>query len=126
MEEKAEFLPISLTYFTASQQGNAISFKWQTASETNNDYFTIEYSLDGINFYEVANVDGAGTTSETRTYNYVWNPEEYGLFYSRLKQTDYNGEYSYSNVIAIDCKDTMPDVYYQNGKIMHKGNPLRF
>ncbi len=126
MSEKSQFLPIELTYFTVSQKGQDIEFEWETASETNNDYFTIEYSIDGISFYELTTVAGSGTTSEATSYSYVWNADEGGLFYFRLKQTDYNGEYSYSKVVALKFdKETIQGIYFQNGKIMYNGSPLR-
>ncbi len=119
-------LPIELTYFTVEQKGNDIVFEWETASETNNDYFTIEYSIDGMNFHELTTVAGSGTTSEATSYNYVWNASKSGLFYFRLKQTDYNGEYSYSKVVALNFnKETIQGIYFQKGKIMYNGNTLR-
>lgn len=126
MNKKSQFLPIELTYFTVSQKGQDIVFEWETASETNNDFFTIEYSIDGINFHELTTIAGSGTTSEATSYNYVWNADESGLFYFRLKQTDYNGEFSYSKVVALNFdKETIQGIYFQNGKIMYNGNPLR-
>lgn len=124
----SELLPIELTYFTVSQKGKEVVFEWETATETNNDYFTIEYSFDGNIFSEIAEISGAGTTSEATTYVYEWNANEKGLLYMRLKQTDYNGEYSYSKVIPFSITaNEMPDVYYQIGKgIMYKGSLLRF
>ena len=44
-------LPIELTYFKAYTNDDRISFKWETASEINNDYFTVEKSLDGFILY---------------------------------------------------------------------------
>lgn len=124
--EKSNLLPIELTYFTVSQKGTDIAFDWETASETNNDFFTIEYSIDGINFHELTTIAGSGTTSEATSYNYVWNADESGLFYFRLKQTDYNGEFSYSKVVALNFnKETIQGIYFQKGKIMYNGNTLR-
>ena len=94
-------LPVELTYFDVSQQGNDLFFEWETATETNNDYFTIEQSIDGVSFYEVARIAGAGTTSWSNSYNYTMPVNYSGLTYFRLKQTDYNGEYSYSDVQSV-------------------------
>ena len=95
------FLPIELTYFEVSQQGNDLFFEWETATETNNDFFTIEQSIDGVSFYEVARIAGAGTTSWSNSYNYTVPANYSGLTYFRLKQTDYNGDYSYSDVRSV-------------------------
>ena len=94
-------LPIELSYFTISQNGEDILFEWETATETNNDYFTIEQSIDGISFHEVARISGAGTTSLSNSYDYSLPATFNGLMYFRLKQTDYNGDYSYSQVQSV-------------------------
>ncbi|MBO7054284.1 MAG: hypothetical protein J6W37_02740 [Bacteroidales bacterium] len=97
-------LPIELTSFTVSANEYAYTFNWVTASEDNNDYFTLEYSIDGVDFSEIDYVHGAGTTSETSEYEYVWNAKPTAdILYFRLKQTDYNGEYTYSDVI-VSCR----------------------
>lgn len=98
-------LPIELTSFTATATNNGFVFNWVTASEDNNDYFTLEYSIDGVDFNEIDYIHGAGTTSETSEYTYRWDEApEFDVVYFRLKQTDYNGEYSYSDVIVASRK----------------------
>lgn len=94
-------LPIELSLFTATQQGENILFVWETATETNNDFFTIEQSFDGVSFHEVAQIAGAGTSSSSNSYEYSKPVTFSGLMYFRLKQTDYNGEFSYSEVISL-------------------------
>lgn len=99
------FLPIELTSFTATATEYGYTFNWVTASEVENDYFTLEYSIDGVDFNEIDYIHGAGTTSETSEYEYRWNEApEFDVVYFRLKQTDYNGEYSYSDVIVASHK----------------------
>ncbi len=101
----AGLLPIELTSFTVSPTEYGYTFNWVTASEENNDYFTLEYSIDGVDFNEIDYVHGAGTTSETSEYEYRWDEApEFDVVYFRLKQTDYNGEYSYSDVIVASRK----------------------
>ena len=98
-------LPIKLVSFTATATNNGFDFNWVTASENENDYFTLEYSIDGVDFNEIDYVHGAGTTSETSEYEYRWDEApEFDVVYFRLKQTDYNGEYSYSDVIVASRK----------------------
>lgn len=99
---EATLLPIELSYFTLSQDGKDLFFEWETATETNNDYFTIEQSIDGVSFHEVARIAGAGTSSTSNYYEYSMLATFSGLMYFRLKQTDYNGDYSYSNIQAIN------------------------
>ena len=98
-------LPIELTSFKATATNNGFVFNWVTASEENNDYFTLEYSIDGVNFNAIDYVHGAGTTSETSEYEYRWDEApDFEMLYFRLKQTDYNGEYSYSDVLVSSRK----------------------
>ena len=100
----AGLLPIELTSFTASATNNGFVFNWVTASEVNNDYFTLEYSINGVDFIKIDYVHGAGTTSETSEYEYRWDDApNFEMIYFRLKQTDYNGEYDYSDVI-VSCR----------------------
>lgn len=97
-----ETLPIELVYFRAQQDDGNVEFAWQTASELNNDYFTIEYSFNAVDFEELAIVAGAGTTTEEQNYQYTeLSAKHNGTVYYRLKQTDYDGEYSYSNTVAV-------------------------
>lgn len=129
-EEVAEIsslLPIVLISFNVSQDDNFVYFDWATASEQNNDFFTIEYSIDGITFESIQIVSGSGTTSQYNSYRTSTSIEEFdGLTYFRLKQTDYNGEYSYSDIIAVSFTITNPcsDKYLDN-RIDIEGNTYR-
>jgi hypothetical protein len=100
-------LPIELLFFNAKFDGDDVKIDWTTASERNNDYFTIEKSIDGINFHEIVRQDGApdGNSTTGRNYSaYDPNPEA-GLIYYRLKQTDFDGTYEYSNVVSVVIED---------------------
>lgn len=102
LQEISEALPIELVFFRAQQDDGNVEFAWQTASELNNDYFTIEYSLNAIDFEELAIVAGSGTTTETVDYQYAELSANYsGTVYYRLKQTDYDGNFTYSDMIAV-------------------------
>ncbi len=98
-------LPIELVSFTATATNNGFVFNWVTASEVENDYFTLEFSENGEDFYEIDYVHGAGTTSETSEYEYVWDAKPTAdILYFRLKQTDYNGEFTYSDILVYAPK----------------------
>lgn len=84
-------LPIELIAFDAVQSGPGITISWSTASETNNDYFTLERSMDGNTFSEVARISGAGTSSVTNIYSLSDPDPEDGVNYYRLTQTDFDG-----------------------------------
>jgi hypothetical protein len=94
-------LLIELLSFTAVAKEAHVQLNWATASETSNDYFTVERSTDGINFETIAIVDGAGNSSEILNYSAVDNAALDGIAYYRLKQTDYDGQFDYSNSVAV-------------------------
>lgn len=87
-------LPVELVSFTSGCTGNAVDITWATASELNNNFFTVERSTDGVNFVAIGTVQGSGTTSQMHTYSFVDNQPVSGTIYYRLKQTDYNGQFT--------------------------------
>ena len=98
-------LPITLESFSGKvEEGNAY-LEWTTVSELNNDFFTVERSTNGKNFFPVGNeIKGAGTTQARQHYKVVNSFVPYGKIYYRLKQTDFDGQYSYSSVIMLENK----------------------
>ncbi|MCX6824873.1 MAG: T9SS type A sorting domain-containing protein [candidate division SR1 bacterium] len=95
-------LPISLLSFTGSCEAGTIVLKWSTATETNNDYFSIEKSTDAIHWQLVKKVQGAGNSSWTNNYELSLE-ESHGIKYYRLKQTDYNGHEELFPLIVVEC-----------------------
>jgi hypothetical protein len=85
-------LPIKLTSFTADVEDNSVLLKWTTASEINNDYFTLEKSKNGSDYIELSQIDGAGNSSSWRSYAWYDGQPYQGTSYYRLKQTDFNGK----------------------------------
>lgn len=99
-------LPIELVSFEGRNNGIYNTLNWACATETNNDFFTLERSIDGVNWILVSTIDGAGTSSVGTFYSYndfSYTRETYN--YYRLKQTDFNGDYEYSDIIYIDNRD---------------------
>ncbi len=96
-------MPIELLNFTAlCNDQKEVEFTWITASELNNDYFTLESSVNGESFEILAIVDGAGNSNQLKTYSHkAWITT--GDKYFRLKQTDFDGAFSYSYVISSPC-----------------------
>ncbi|MFN3940003.1 MAG: T9SS type A sorting domain-containing protein, partial [Chitinophagales bacterium] len=94
-------LPIILTEFEGSNIGTANVLTWSTAQEMNNDYFTVERSIDGHNYASVGTVDGAGNSDQITHYTFTDKSPSLGTNYYRLKQTDFNGFSDYSDVISI-------------------------
>ena len=103
-------LPIELISFDAIPRAGSINLRWVTATEENNDYFTIERTLDGFNYEEVTKVDGHGNSNRVREYSaFDYKPYD-GVSYYRLKQTDFNGKASYSSIVAVEMKDRLEDM----------------
>jgi len=103
MSGGAGALPIDLLNFTAKlNTKNKVDLNWSTASETNNDYFTIERSADGNTFESIDMVKGAGNSSVKLDYYDMDKTPLEGISYYRLKQTDFDGKFTYSKKVAID------------------------
>lgn len=98
-------LPVSLTSFTATCSGdNTTRLDWSTLSETNNDYFSIEKSVDGVNFQSIGKVSGSGNSNSPINYSFVDIAKPEITFY-RLKQTDYDGGVTFSEPVSSTCKN---------------------
>lgn len=96
-------LPIELIYFDVMVTIGGIELDWATASESDNEYFVIERSTDGINFSNIEILPGAGDSYNTLFYSYSDDNVKTGImYYYRLKQVDYNGNFSYSHIRS--CK----------------------
>ncbi|MCG3164443.1 MAG: hypothetical protein POELPBGB_00197 [Bacteroidia bacterium] len=102
-------LPIELIRFAGNCADGQVEVTWTTASETNNDFFTVQRSIDGVTFEDVTIVDGAGNSSSIINYSAVdYNPYG-GTSYYRLKQTDFDGTSQYSDVVAVSCGNAATD-----------------
>ena len=94
-------LPIELLYFNAVLNDGEVDLTWVTKTEIDNDYFTVERSQDGSSWTEILEVDGAGNSSYEIEYFQVDRDPFFGNSYYRLKQTDFNGDYTYSPIVNI-------------------------
>lgn len=94
-------LPVDLLYFNAVSE-SYITLSWATATEINNDYFSIERSEDGINFYEIGQVDGNGDSNQEIKYSFTDKFVLAPVEYYRLKQVDFDGQFEYFEVKRID------------------------
>ncbi len=95
-------LPIELISFTGEKKEKNNELFWITATEFNNDYFTVEKTLDGIDFEIVGIENGAGNSNQYLNYSMVDYNVRNIINYYRLKQTDFDGKYVYSDIISID------------------------
>ncbi len=113
-------LPIELLSFTAECDKGIAQIHWATASETNNNYFTLERSADAINWVIIGTVGEAGNSNTVRNYEFIDSQIsnlKSQFFYYRLKQTDFDGKFRYSKIIVIsNCgeKITNDFIIYPN------------
>lgn len=101
LSNKTVPLPIELISFDAFPTALGTQLEWVTASELNNDYFTIERSQTGEGFEPIGTVRGAGTKSNQSRYSLLDNNPLAGKSYYRLKQTDFDGKSSYSDLAEV-------------------------
>jgi hypothetical protein len=94
-------LPVHMLNFAAARSGDNVRLHWATASEINNDYFTVERSADGNIFHKIAFIKGAGNSSQEIEYSLVDTDPLQGVSYYRIRQTDFDGTTDCSGVIAI-------------------------
>ncbi len=96
-------LPVEMVQFAGERIYRNVSLEWITATETNNDYFEVERSLDGISFESIGSVDGLGTSIVSTTYEFLdVNPTMNKVNYYRLRQVDFDGSPAYSPVLAVN------------------------
>lgn len=109
-----EVLPIELYSFTGKSTSNGNLLEWTTLSESNNDYFKLEYSSDGY-FWETISVQqGSESSTEELYYNYTHRNFEDTINYYRLTQVDLNGESETFDIISIDNTKDVEVVYRYN------------
>lgn len=97
-------LPVELSSFVSTANGNNVTLDWSTATETNNSGFDIERSRVNDEWTRIGNVSGMGTTSSSNSYSFTDRGLSSGKYNYRLKQIDFNGNFEYfslSNEVAI-------------------------
>jgi hypothetical protein len=118
-------IPVELSSFTAATGDNTVLLSWSTATETNNRGFEIERKLKNQEWFTIGFVNGNGTTTEIQNYSYVDDytkmPYEGTALY-RLKQIDYNGDYEYSEQLAVNLT-FVPSEYYASQNYPNPFNP---
>lgn len=111
-------LPIELIDFTAEASDSQVLLKWITATEKNNDYFTIEKTKDGVAYTEVARIKGSGNSTKKLNYSELDSTPYDGVSYYRLKQTDFDGKFTYSTLKKVDFnknnKSELTQLVYPN------------
>ncbi len=117
LADLTEIVPVELLAFTASVRNSDVELLWSTATELNNLGFEIERSIDGQdNFVTVGFVDGKGSSTEINYYSFTDRPQVSGVnqIYYRLKQVDFDGTFSYSDVVNVSYDVPAEFVLSQN------------
>jgi hypothetical protein len=117
LAELTDIVPVEMLTFTASVKNSEVQLLWSTASELNNRGFEIERSVnDNYNFVTVGFVSGEGSSTELNYYSFNDNPQISGVnqIYYRLKQIDFDGTFSYSNVVNVSYDVPAEFVLNQN------------
>jgi hypothetical protein len=94
-------LPIKLVSFEAIEENSHVVINWTTATEINNDYFTIESSTDNENYTAILKLSGTGNSTSKINYIAYDNNPQSGMNYYRLKQTDFDGHTEYFHAVAV-------------------------
>ncbi|MBI2259293.1 MAG: T9SS type A sorting domain-containing protein [Flavobacteriia bacterium] len=94
-------MPVTYSFFGAEHLGEEVRLDWSVESQTNNDYFTVQRTSDGISYEDIGIVDGAGTIIRKMDYAYVDENPLNGVSYYRIKQTDFDGNFKYTNIVSV-------------------------
>jgi hypothetical protein len=97
-------LPVELVEFTAQAVNGSVLLRWKTAVEIDNHFFTVEKTFDFETFDEVGKIDGRGTSSEPHKYAMTDYKPFLGKSYYRLKQTDFDGQFTYSKPVMVEVQ----------------------
>jgi hypothetical protein len=124
-------LPIELVNLNVLLKDRITEITWQTASERDNDFFTVERSANGIDWEVLELIDGAGVSNELVHYETYDNYPLKGISYYRLKQTDFDGKATYSDIKSISNTEelmVLPNpgngIFYVSGLSDRKENQV--
>lgn len=106
----ASALPVTMVYFNGYQKNNYAVLEWKTAAEYNNKGFELEKSFDGITFFNIGFVDGAGTSALAHNYMFNDKAKLTNIQYYRLKQIDLDARAVYSNTVVLKSNRDVLDL----------------
>lgn len=110
-------LPLTFNKFTATQNEKGVVLNWQTAQETNTNYFSVQRSLSNSPYTEIGKVKSVGYSTEPHNYTYIDNNPAQGANLYQLKQVDKNGSAFYSKAAFVN---------YSSGNVLRLyPNPAR-
>ena len=98
-------LPVELIFVDGDKTDNGVMITWATATEIDNDYFEIQRSTDGKEYQSIGITSGAGRSDRRIDYDFLDTSPLLGIVYYRIKQVDFDGTQTYSNVIRLEVED---------------------
>lgn len=114
-------VPVEFTTFQAAQQGTAVVLNWSTATETNNQGFTVERN-SGQAWEAIGFVEGMGTSTTAHHYTYRDDSVSTGEVSYRLKQTDFDGTTAYSKTLTVEV-NSVPSAFVLEQNYPNPFNP---
>ncbi len=103
-------LPVELSYFRAKSIGSVVQLTWETSSERNARYFSVEHSLNVSDFTPIGRVMASGDATRRQFYSFVDDQSHQMTNYYRLQQVDRDGSTHYSKIIALRHDNRLPDL----------------
>jgi hypothetical protein len=97
-------LPVTWLYFNGTQKSDKVVLTWATSAEINSEYFIVERSSNGVDFRETGRVKASGNNSRDQYYSFTDPVPEQQKWFYRLKQTDRDGQYSYSKIVTVQTE----------------------
>ena len=104
-------LPVKLVNFSAEANQSSVKIRWTTATETNNDFFTVERSTDEQNWVAIRKIKGAGNSESLQSYEINDDAAVTGTGYYRIRQTDIDGKFSFSQIKTVKISDNKKSMY---------------
>lgn len=105
-------LPIELLSFSAEAKERNVELSWSTASEKENDYFSILRSADNDSWTEIGRVAGAGNSQSRLDYKFVDMDPNLGINYYKLRQTDHNGHFEEFQTLVVFAKESSFEIHH--------------